>query len=360
MQPIESGALASPSAPLLGFWYPAMLATEVRRGQMRPQLLLGNPLLICRNREGVLSALRDICPHRAMPLSYGHYDGERVECSYHGWQFDMQGRCRHIPALVSGSPIQPEKISVQSYPCSERDGYIWVYIRDPLDSTSLPPSVPALPVLSDRYQLLHISAGLNCTVDDGIVGLMDPAHGPFVHQGAWWRRPGSIHEKAKVFEPLPYGFRMKAHTPSSNSAPYKLLGLSGAPITTTIDFILPNLRLELVQAGRYWFSSRATVTPLTDHECRIDFCAAWNCFRWVPFSTTIFRSFARMFLNQDREVMQRQARGLRYKPGMMLLDDADTPAKWYYKLKAAYLGARRSGGVFEHPLKEPVTLRWRS
>ena len=52
--------------------------------------------------------------------------------------------------------------------------------------------------------------------------------------------------------------------------------------------------------------------------------------------------------------------GLRYKPAMMLIDDADTPAKWYYKLKAAHLASRRNGTAFDHPLKGPVTLRWRS
>ena len=358
MQTGDTVRIVSPSAPLLGFWYPALMAQEVRRGRMKAQVLLGHPVLICRDHAGRVSALRNVCPHRAMPLSFGNFDGERVECSYHGWQFDMEGRCRHIPALTSNSPIVPDKISVTSYPCSERDGYIWVYVPDPLDRAS-PPEAPHLPVLSEKYQLLHIAAQLQCTVDDGIVGLMDPAHGPFVHNSAWWRSRGSIHEKAKIFEPLPTGFRMRAHTPSRNSGLYKLLGLAAGPMTTTIDFVLPNIRLELIQAGRYWFSSRATVTPLTENECRIDFCAAWNCLRWVPFSKTIFRVFARMFLNQDREVMQRQAQGLRYKPGMMLLDDADTPAKWYYKLKAAHLAAR-NGGVFEHPLKEPVTLRWRS
>jgi hypothetical protein len=44
----------------------------------------------------------------------------------------------------------------------------------------------------------------------------------------------------------------------------------------------------------------------------------------------------------------------------MLIDDADTPAKWYYKLKSALVTARRNGSVFDHPLKGPVTLRWRS
>ena len=58
--------------------------------------------------------------------------------------------------------------------------------------------------------------------------------------------------------------------------------------------------------------------------------------------------------------MERQAIGLRYKPPLMLIDDADTPAKWYYKLKAAYLDSMRTGQPLDHPLKGPVTLRWRS
>ena len=359
-QDLEARSRPAKSAPLLGFWYPAMLGREVKPGRMKAQLLMGMPLVICRGRQGRLAAFRDICPHRAMPLSFGHFDGDRLECAYHGWQFNMNGTCRHIPSLVARSTPQAEKIGVAAYPCQERDGYIWVYLADPLEKNPNPPDAPQLPLFSERYRLFHISTMLNCTIDDGIVGLMDPAHGPFIHESIWWRRRDSIHEKAKTFEPIPLGFQMTAHAPSRNSLPYKLLGLYGSPITTTIDFVLPNLRHEVIHCGPYWFSSRATVTPITDGECRIDFCAAWNCFRWVPFAKTLVRGFARLFLNQDKRVMERQAVGLRYKPSMMLLDDADTPAKWYYKLKEAYLVARRNGSALEHPLKGPITLRWRS
>lgn len=357
---METDSKRAQSAPLKGFWYPALLSADVAAGKMKAQTLLGQPLLICRGRDGRVAALHDICPHRAMPLSFGCFDGDRVECAYHGWQFDLTGTCRNIPSLVDGSPIKVEKIGVTTYPCAEQDGYIWVYMADPQSPAEKVPDVPVLPVLSDRYRLFHIWTTLTCTVDNGIVGLMDPAHGPFVHHSSWWRTRNSIHEKAKTFEPIPNGFRMKAHTPSRNSGPYKLLGLSGVAITTTIDFVLPNLRHEFVQAGDRWVSTRATVTPLTEQECRIDFCAAWNCFRWVPFASALFRVFARSFLNQDKRAMERQAVGLRHAPPMMLLDDADTPAKWYFKLKAAHVAAKQHGGPLEHPLKEPVTLRWRS
>src|SRR5262244_3900470 len=357
---METATQAVQSVPLLGFWYPALLSKTVRPGRMQAQTLLGLPLVICRNSQGRIAALRDLCPHRAMPLSFGRFDGARLECLYHGWQFDMAGRCRHIPALVDDGDLQTENIGVRTYPACDQDGYVWVYIPDRQGLPAMLPDVPKLPVLSEQYRLLHISATLACSIDNGIVGLMDPAHGPFVHQSVWWRSRASIHEKSKVFEPLPSGFRMRAHSPSRNSAPYKLLGLAGAQVTTTIDFLLPNLRLELVQAGSWWFSSRATVTPITQDLCRIDFCAAWNCFRWVPWFTTLVRSFARLFLHQDKRAMERQAMGLRAGSSMMLLGDADTPARWYFRLKAAHLAARCHGGTLDHPLKEPVTLRWRS
>jgi phenylpropionate dioxygenase-like ring-hydroxylating dioxygenase large terminal subunit len=354
----------SKSAPLLGFWYPAGTSRELRPGTMQPAVRLGLPLLLCRDREGRPAALRDICPHRAMPLSFGRFDGSCVECAYHGWRFDLGGRCREIPSLVNGSAIEPSKtskISVATYPCQDRDGYLWVFIPDPQQDGRPVPEIPRLPLPSRPYRMLQISTLLDCTIDDGIVGLMDPAHGPFVHQSSWWRTPSSAHEKSKTFEPIPNGFRMVAHAPSKNSGPYKLVNLfGGGTLTTTIDFVLPNQRFEFVQCGSLFVSTRATVTPITDQQCRIDFCAAWNCFRWVPFTRTLFRFFARTFLNQDKRAMERQAQGLRYKPAMMLLDDADTPAKWYYKLKAAYVTSIQTGQPLEHPLKGPVTLRWRS
>lgn len=255
--------------------------------------------------------------------------------------------------------LNPEKIGVTTYPCRDQDGYVWVYVPDRDGIQEAVPDVPRLPILSQPYSLFHISTTINCTIDNGIVGLMDPAHGPFVHQSVWWHTRDNIHEKAKTFEPIPNGFRMRAHHTSRHSGPYKLLGLSG-PITTTIDFILPNLRLEFVQAGRWWISTRATVTPISHEQSRVDFCAAWNFLRWLPFSKCLFRIFARVFLDQDKRVMEQQSLGLKHGPAMMLIDDADTPAKWYFQLKTAYRESRQHGTQLEHPLKGPITLRWRS
>ena len=97
------------------------------------------------------------------------------------------------------------------------------------------------------------------------------------------------------------------------------------------------------------------MTPVTASTCRIDVLAAWNVFYAVPFVTSVATFFGTRFVRQDQQTMVEQAEGLRYNPSLMLIDDADKPAKWYFALKQA-----RLKGSGEHPLKGPVELHWRS
>jgi phenylpropionate dioxygenase-like ring-hydroxylating dioxygenase large terminal subunit len=369
-----------PAEMIFGEWYPALRTDVLRGGRTALTTLLGIPMLVGRRDDGALFALRDLCPHRGIPLSAGWFDGQTVQCKYHGWRFEpCSGRCEEIPSLTSHDALEPTKIFANAFPVVEGDGYAWVYVPPAgagrpgvsvdgrFDLSALPP-VPEVPTFSPRYRSAHLQADLPCNVDHGIIGLMDPAHGPFVHRAWWWRSAASIHEKTKRFEPIPDsewdvahgrmggGFRMSPHAPSSNSAPYRLLG---KPVTT-IDFVLPNRRYETIRAvnakGRErWFASLTTVTPVTASTCRIDVVAAWDIAYNVPFITPIAKHFGAKFVAQDQQTMVEQARGLRSNPGLMLIDDADRPAKWYFALKQ-----RRLTGQGEHPLNGPVELHWRS
>jgi phenylpropionate dioxygenase-like ring-hydroxylating dioxygenase large terminal subunit len=364
---LATPAASGPAATLLyNDWYPALRSDALRGRQMITAMLMGIPMVLGRRDDGRIFAMRDSCPHRGIPLSCGWFDGKAVTCKYHGWAFEpVSGQCREIPSLTQIDTLDPTRIYATSFPCEERDGYAWVYVPEPgsgkvrVGEADLPPA-PELPKFSARFRSAHLTADLPCNVDHGIIGLMDPAHGPFVHQSWWWRKKASIHEKEKRFEPIPQGFRMATHAPSGNSAPYKLLGVYGEPITTTIDFILPNRRYETIRCGDKWFSSLTTVTPTVTNACRIDVCGAWNIFHAVPFVTAVAKFFGNMFVRQDQETMIQQAEGLKYDPTLMLIDDADRPAKWYFALKQARLEAQRTGEPMKHPIDGPVTLRWRS
>ncbi len=354
-------AIAGPTATLIyDDWYPALRSERLTSKSLETATLLDLPLVLGRKSNGNLFAMRDSCPHRGIPLSVGWFDGERVTCRYHGWEFDpCGGRCELIPSLSTLDKLDATRIYAQAYPCVERDGYAWVYIPGAgsgrkMDLSELRP-VPELAKFSERYRSAYLTADLPCNVDHGIIGLMDPAHGPFVHQAWWWRSRSSIREKTKRFEPIPEGFRMAAHAPSGNSAPYRLLGVYGEPVVTTIDFALPNRRTETIRCGPKWFTSLTTVTPVTASTCRIDVVAAWNVFYNVPFVTPVAKWFGAKFIRQDQVTMIQQAEGLRHNPSLMLIDDADKPAKWYFALKQA-----RLEGSGRHPMDGPVELHWRS
>ncbi len=369
-EPVQSLVQAGAAAPrdsvtesdagfLWDFWYPAVRSAEVAGNRLAKAMVLEVPLVLGRTSEGAAFAMRDSCPHRGIPLSYGRFDGKTLECSYHGWRFEAcSGQCVEIPSLTTQDKLKVERIFAGHYPCEERDGYIWVYMT--AQGARTPETVPAAPklaVFSKKYKITHLACDLPSHVDQGIIGLMDPAHGPFVHQSWYWRSRHSIHEKEKKFEPIPNGFRMSPHTPSSNSAPYRMLQkYTGEPVTTTIDFVLPNIRTEEIRSGKLWFSSRATVTPVRRDLCRIDFVASWN----LLLPVTIFRVFAKRFLRQDQETMILQAEGLKNNPRLMLIDDADRPAKWYFGLKANLLESRRTGAPMVHPMAGQETLHWRS
>ena len=98
---------------LTNLWYMAGLSASLKPGAMRREMLCGEPVLLARGKDGHAFALRDICPHRAAPLSAGRFKDGTVECPYHGWRFRPDGQCAHIPSVLQESSIDVARIRVQ-------------------------------------------------------------------------------------------------------------------------------------------------------------------------------------------------------------------------------------------------------
>jgi phenylpropionate dioxygenase-like ring-hydroxylating dioxygenase large terminal subunit len=345
-------AIDETAAPLREVWYYAIPSQRLRRGRMLKKLMLGEPILIGRDKAGTAFALRDLCPHRGMPLSAGRFDGHEVECCYHGWRFDTSGRCTVMPSLVPGQAFTPERIRTRSYPVREMQGNIWIFFGE---TPAAAPEIPHLAGFEGCPPNLVESVVFGAGIDHAVVGLMDPAHGPFVHRAWWWRSRRSIHPKAKAFAPSPFGFTMSRHRPSQNSRAYRLLG---GVAETEIVFQLPSIRVERIHTGRHLVCNLTAITPVKDRVTEINHCVYWTS-PWLAALTPILRRYVRAFLHQDRDIMERQQEGLRFNPPLTLIDDADTQAKWYYRLKREYRHAHTEGRPFRNPI-EPRTLEWRS
>lgn len=340
------------AAPLRDAWYFALSGAALAPGQLTAKTLLGEKLVLGRDRDGKVFALHDFCPHRGMPLRHGQFDGREIECCYHGWRFDREGRCTAIPSLAAGQDIDTARIRTKNYPAAEVQGNIWVFFGD---DPATAPGIPVLPDIGERGPDLFESVPFACTIDHAVVGLMDPAHGPYVHRAWWWRSRRSIHDKQKAFGASPFGFTMLRHAPSKNSNAYKLLG--GKP-ETEIAFRLPSVRIEHIRAGRHVLINLTAVTPIDDGASEINHAIYWTL-PWLTPLKPVLRPFVRAFLRQDRDIMLKQREGVEGNPALMLLGDADAQARWYYRLKREYRLARSERRDFVNPVKDQV-LRWRS
>src|ERR1700732_5048542 len=123
----DSRSDANPTAFVRNVWYCAAWSDELS-DQLLGRKILNEPILIFRDERRVAKALRDFCAHKLAPLSLGRHLGDRVECPYHGLQFDGNGRCVHNP---HGNGVTPRSADIRAFPLVERDTVLWIWMGDP-------------------------------------------------------------------------------------------------------------------------------------------------------------------------------------------------------------------------------------
>jgi len=345
-------------------WYMPALSASLKPGAMRREMLLGEPVLLGRGRDGAVFAMRDICPHRGVPLSAGTILPEgTVQCPYHGWRFRKDGVCSLIPSLAPGQDMDCTRIQVRSYPVREQDGLIWVYVASKPGEApkSEPPEVSleetgaraAQPKIRWPKIRWHETQLFRCSIDHAVIGLMDPAHAAYVHDHWWWKRKPRLKEKH--YAPLPTGFVMTAHKPSKPA--YALLG----DVTTEITFELPSTRFETLNGrllGKAFKIVGMTVCTPRDGDNTDIIQVFWFPW-WLSFILPLFWLLGPTFIGDDRKIVELQREGLKFNPNLMLIQDGDQPAIWYHRIKKAWLESTEKGTQFVNPVRERV-LRWRS
>ena len=353
----------TPEGWLTDSWYLAAPSRELVAGKHFRRIMLGQPVLLGRTPKGEAFALRDICPHRLVPLSAGKQletnGAPTIECPYHGWRFGLQdGVCKHMPSLLEHDAMQPERVKVRHYQVHEKNGAVFVYVtHDPRHAgePAVPP--PDFGPLPDQPNFI-LQEDFNAHMDDAIVGLMDPAHVPFVHNQWWWRPPSSgFRRKEKHFVPRERGWAIERHAPSGNSRLYRMV--FGDEVMTEICFMLPGFRWEVVENDKARFFTLTCLTPQEEKLTRITQLTWWSNAPLLNLAKPIAARMGRTFLQQDKRMVDLQNEGMRYQKAMMWIDDIDVQAKWYQTLKRAWSSSRTEEKPFENPI-QPRTLRWRS
>jgi phthalate 4,5-dioxygenase oxygenase subunit len=162
------------------FWMPAMLSEELPGADCPPVRLrlLGENLVGFRDSNGTVGVLNAYCPHRGAPMFFGRNEACGLRCVYHGWKFDVQGKCVDIPNVPEGGAYK-EKVRTLSYAVMEKAGLIWVYMG-PVDKK--PPFY--------RFEWLDTPDShrfiqkliIHCNYFQSMEGDFDASHAPFLHR----------------------------------------------------------------------------------------------------------------------------------------------------------------------------------
>ena len=101
---------------LKNFWYACEFSDRVKDKPV-PLMLLGEKLVLYRTQSGKVACLRDRCAHRGDELSRGWVKDDCLHCPYHGWKYNTDGQCVHIPSNLDG-----QKISKKAKVNASQDG----------------------------------------------------------------------------------------------------------------------------------------------------------------------------------------------------------------------------------------------
>lgn len=123
------------------YWHPVAAAAELDASPVKRVRLLGEDLILYRDRSGTYGLVDERCPHRRASLEFGVPEAEGIRCAYHGWQFAANGSCIAQPGEPWNSTFK-DNVAIKAYPVEALGGLIFAYLG--------PQPAPLLP----RYELL--------------------------------------------------------------------------------------------------------------------------------------------------------------------------------------------------------------
>jgi phenylpropionate dioxygenase-like ring-hydroxylating dioxygenase large terminal subunit len=158
------------------FWQPVAMSSELKDLPVAVRIL-GEDLVLFRDRSGRVGLLDRHCCHRGTSLEFGVIEERGIRCCYHSWQFDIDGRILDTPGEPAHSKIK-EKTFQGAYPTREFAGLVFAYMGPPEEKPEFP--------YYDAFDLpdskmVAYSLTYPCNWLQIIENVMDPAHGVFLH-----------------------------------------------------------------------------------------------------------------------------------------------------------------------------------
>ena len=249
-------------------WTPAAPSSRLRR-QPLSLVVAGERIVLFRDTAGRAAALIDRCPHRGVALSLGRIDDQgQIECPFHGWRFDRQGRCTHVPL---NPKARCEQLSATPLPVRELGGLLWIYTAPGPQASSDPVLDESLtsPDFVRHIQVTHWKAHWTRVMEN----MLDMPHLPFVHRA-------TIGRDLKK--------RMRA---VSEMRTQWIATESGGQIRSTVDgvdggaeliFTRPNRMMLNIAIPQKRLRLHVACVPAGENQTRLILMTTRDFLRWLP------------------------------------------------------------------------------
>lgn len=291
---------------LKNHWYIAAESRELR-GKPLAVTIHGEPLALFRDATGAARAVLDRCAHRNMALALGKVKNGCLECPYHGWRYDGEGRCVAIPALGAEAEI-PASVKIPGLPVVERDGFIWVH------TGKTPPADKPyrFPHAGDTaWKFFTMKTRFTGSVEACIENFLDCPHTVFVHKG-WFRNADPKPLKARVRR-HDTGVDVEFHDElMSSGIASALLFTKGNPVRHTDRFLMPNIsRVDYDFGPERAYVITSQCTPIDDETTEVYTVIAYRFGILNPLLKIFFKPLCRKIIAQDVDILREHSRQLK-------------------------------------------------
>jgi phenylpropionate dioxygenase-like ring-hydroxylating dioxygenase large terminal subunit len=176
---ITRTAKGTPAGELMRrYWQPAALVDELAGNRpIRPLKLFGEDLVLFRDEHGRYGLVGRHCPHRGTDLAYGRLEDGGLRCPFHGWLFDIAGKCLETPAEPPESNLCAN-ISQKAYPVVEKSGILFAYL-----GPGEPPAFPDFDCfVAPSTHTFAFKGLIECNWLQSLEVGVDPVHTSFLHR----------------------------------------------------------------------------------------------------------------------------------------------------------------------------------
>ncbi|MEW5314209.1 MAG: hypothetical protein WDW38_005723 [Sanguina aurantia] len=200
----QKAAKAAPVFQWTKCWWPASVVDYLDPARPTAVTIMGINLVLWYDKgkgpgSGVAPqwrAFKDSCPHRMAPLSEGRLEADgTLQCSYHGWRFQGDGKCTAVPQSIDpraeATALTSSRSCAKAYPTSVKAGLLWVWTDSSptagLEAAAAPQVVSNAAVARSldpaASPIVWTMRDVPYSYEVLVENLSDPAHLPYSHHG---------------------------------------------------------------------------------------------------------------------------------------------------------------------------------